>query len=815
MRIVPFVLSAMVTIGLTTALNNKIGPLPPLGKLLSPSHGLWQNADAADLSFDANLALPALKEEVQVYLDERLVPHVFAQNDEDAYTVQGYLHARFRLWQMEFQTHAAAGRLSEILGPKVGDVNILERADRQFRRLGMVYAAENALAALDQYPEVKAGMEAYARGVNAYINSLSPAQYPIEYKLLDYAPEPWTPLKTMIFIKYMAFDLANDGNDFDQTNLMHRIGLEAWKELYPIQHDSLDPIAPKGTPYVQSPRPVMPAAADSLLQATGAGDIAYDHPKTDPNNGSNNWVVGGSKTASGRPILANDPHLGINLPSLWYEIQLHLPTYNVYGVSFPGAPGVVIGFNDSIAWGITNAGQDVMDFYEVKFKDSTQSEYLYNGEWVPAKTRIETIRIRGKADFTEKIPMTVWGPVMYDGSYQSSLQNGKTYAVRWKAHDPGMEAYTFMLLNRAKNYNDYVEAISHFKCPGQNFVFGSKTGDIAWWQRGEFPAKWKRQGEFVMPGWDSSFAWQRMIPAEENVHMLNPPRGFVSSANQRAADSTYPYYLGGTYELHRNFIINKLLTQMQGITPEQMRQMQSNNYNIFAQMARPMLLKHIDSAALAPRAAELLQAFANWNLQADTAEVGMTVFFEWWKNLTDTIYADELFVKDRNNPRPQDQTLLEKLIKDTAYQYVDNVNTPQTETLRQMVTAALNKTATQLPKNNTDLAWARHKGTRIQHLLQSLTPFSRINISTGGSSKIINATQRTNGPSWRVVVHLTDETEAWGVYPGGQHGNPGSKYYDMFIDTWARGEHYRLWIMKASETNSPQVKYTMKFKAGS
>ena len=248
MRIVPFVLSAMVTIGLTTALNNKIGPLPPLGKLLSPSHGLWQNADAADLSFDANLALPALKEEVQVYLDERLVPHVFAQNDEDAYTVQGYLHARFRLWQMEFQTHAAAGRLSEILGPKVGDVNILERADRQFRRLGMVYAAENALAALDQYPEVKAGMEAYARGVNAYINSLSPAQYPIEYKLLDYAPEPWTPLKTMIFIKYMAFDLANDGNDFDQTNLMHRIGLEAWKELYPIQHDSLDPIAPKGTP---------------------------------------------------------------------------------------------------------------------------------------------------------------------------------------------------------------------------------------------------------------------------------------------------------------------------------------------------------------------------------------------------------------------------------------------------------------------------------------------------------------------------------------------------------------------------------------
>lgn len=816
MRVFPFTICLLITAGLIYVLNSKVDPAPPLGPLLSPSHGLWKNAEPTDASFDFTFDGTGVKDAVKVVLDDRLVPHIFASGTADAAYVQGFLHAKFRLWQMEFQTHAAAGRLCEILSEKIGDVSILEVQDRKFRRMGMVFAAEQSVKKMEENSELKAVLDAYTNGVNAYIESLSPANYPIEYKILGYAPENWSNLKTALFLKYMSYDLARDFDDFAMTNLRNHLGRELMEKAFPLMPDSLDPIAPRGTLFKPGvPVPAPPVSADSLYWDKSAGlessdGYAFSLEPRHPDIGSNNWVVGGSKTASGRPILCNDPHLGLNLPSLWYETQIHTPEYNVYGVSFPGAPGIIIGFNDSIAWGVTNAMRDVMDFYEIRFRDSTLNEYLFKGEWIKTTWRTETIKIKGRADFVDKVPMTVWGPVMYDRTYGNDLKNNKAYAVRWSAHDAGMEAQTFLLLNKAKNYQDYLKAISHFNCPGQNFVFASKTNEIAWWQQANFPAKWRRQGEYVMPGWDSTYAWKYAIPQVDNINMVNPARGFVASANQLPADTLYPFFLGGMHDLYRGVIINRYLNAMNAISAEDMKRMQTDNYNIFAETARPMLLKHVIRTRLNEKARGFLATFENWNLRSDVAEEGPTIFMEWWQHLSKKIWSDNITRPDSLPVvTPQSATLLEALLRDTNFVFIDNVHTPQVETLSEMVTLAFTDAVAKLDTINR--GWANYKATGVRHLISVLAPFSRLNLPIGGGTHIINAATGNWGPSWRVVVHMTDETEAYGIYPGGQNGNPGSKYYDQFIDKWAKGEYNKLWIMKPEEAETKNATWKMIF----
>ena len=812
MRVLPFVLSAVVTTGLVVALNNKIGALPPVGKLLSPSHGLWKNAEPANADFSAHINAAFLKNKVNVYLDERLVPHVFAQNDHDAYFVQGYLAAKFRLWQMEFQTHAAGGRLSEVLGEKVGTNSVLELSDRKFRRMGLLWAAENALKEMQKNPSTWEAMTAYTAGANSYISQLQPADFPIEYKLLDYAPEAWSNLKSALLMKYMAFDLANDGDDFEYTNLLQKTGIVNFEKMFPRAADSLDPILPKGLPINVSTRvPVAPSTADSLyLKVTNTTGVAYTPDQKDPDLGSNNWIVGGGRTASGRPILCNDPHLALSMPSLWSEVQLHTPEQNVYGVCLQGVPGVMIGFNDSLAWGLTNAMRDVMDFYEIKFKDSTMNEYWYDSLWQKTEWRTETIRIRGKADFADKIPMTIWGPVMYDGTYQSQFKNGKAYAIRWKAHEPSQEISGLIGLNHARNYDDYLTALQLVNTPGQNFVMATKTNNIAWWQQASFPAKWRRQGDFIMPGWDSTYRWQGNIASSDNLHLINPERGFISSANQLPADSSYPYYLGGLHDVYRGVYINRLLRADSGVTVDDMKTMQNDNYNVFAEMARPLLLKYVNEKSLSGDAKTMLDLYKNWNLRGNYEEKGMTVFINWWRCLRDTVWNDDIVRADAlPTAKPYDQTLLEGLLKDSAYPFIDDVKTIEVENLAQMVTASLNKAAEYL-KSLPALEWGKVKDTHINHLLK-IEPFSRLHLPIGGGSKMINATTEGNGPSWRMIVEMTDDINAWGVYPGGQSGNPGSRFYDDFVNAWATGKYYKLWLMKAEEAQTDKVKWTMSF----
>lgn len=817
MRIVPLAISFIITIALVIVLNTPIAvngtKTPAIAAFLSPHHGFWQNAEPTSATFNAKLAFSNLSGKTEVYFDERLVPHVYAENENDAYFVQGYLHAKFRLWQMEFQTYAAAGRLSEIMGEGSGKTNFL-KIDRFFRRLGMVYGAERTLQKMESDPTTKAELDAYSAGVNAYISSLKPNQLPFEYKLLNYKPEKWTNLKSALFLKYMCYDLAGGDNDFEMTNAKRIFSSADIEKLYPTTQDSLDPIVPKGTPF---PAPSIavnkPANADSVYFHSVDSLQTSLLLKPDKDNGSNNWAVAGSKTLSGAPILCNDPHLGLHLPSLWYEMQISTPAYSAYGVSFPGAPSIIIGFNDSCAWGVTNAGRDVKDYYEIKFRDASMQEYLYNGNWQKTTFRNEIIHIKGKTDVVERIAMTVLGPVMFDRNYPNILKDGKYYALRWKAHDPSNELLTFNKLNHAKNYTDYIKAITTFQTPGQNFVFAAKNGDIAIRQQGQFPAKWYRQGDFVMEGTDSTYAWQGFIPSRENPTVYNPARGFVSSANQLATDPSYPYYLAGNPDIYRGLIINRNLNSLSNISVDDMKKLQTDNYNVFAEMARPILLKYIDETRLDEDQLKYLSKFKNWNLRNDVNEPGPTIFNFWWDEFASAVFEDEFAQTELPLEWPDESTLLEAIIKDSSFKFIDDIRTPQKETAGDVVLRAYKAAYKEVKEldNEHRLAWGKFKDTHVSHLLQ-LRPLSRLHLQIGGGSNIINATKEDHGPSWRMIVQLTTNIEAYGVYPGGQSGNPGSKYYDTFVDNWVDGKYYRLLFMGANEAaTSSAMKWKMTF----
>ena len=799
MKVFGFLLSFVVTIALVVALSWRIDPLPPLGYFLDPFHGFWQNAEGDDVSIETDLTLDNLQQRVTVQYDSLLIPHIFAQNDADLYRAQGYVQAAQRLWQMEFVTHLAAGRVSEIVGAK-------GRAyDRLQRRKGLMFAAEKSFRLMEEDPVAKEVLEAYADGINSYINSLSYQDLPVEYKLLDYWPEPWTPLKSALLLKYMADDLAGYDEDLENTNALMKWGKPRFDFLYPQYYPDAEPVISADHSWDFEPV-VLDTPEVSFIdnQLT-----TQPLPKPDPDNGSNNWAVSGTKTQSGQPMLANDPHLGLNLPSIWFVVQLQTPEVNVLGATLPGAPGVIIGCNDSIAWGVTNATRDVKDWYRITFNSDLRNEYLFDGKYLKAQQRVEEISVRGEGVFYDTVVYTHYGPVVYDRDFPSdTVENAeRNYAMKWPAHDPSMDMMTFYYLNRANNYQEYRQALQYYTCPAQNFVFASVQGDIAMSIQGKFPAKWKGQGTFLMDGSKPEQEWQAYIPSDQNPYERNPERGFVSSANQIPVNKDYPYYFYDKgYEHFRNRRINDRLASMNRITPEDMMQLQGDNYNQKAADILPMMLDSLDVAQLRGGAKDLYDLLRDWNRQNAPNLRAPTVFDAWWSQFKQLLW-DELENQPVALVEPTDAATIHYLQRYPGDSMVDVQRTTYRETISDLLNESFMATVQVLDDwttehNGQEYTWEAYKATSIQHMLR-LEPFGVYDVPIGGGQGIINATKARHGPSWRMVVDLSDPVRVWGVYPGGQSGNPGSSYYTNMVDAWAQGEHYPLSLMASPE--SPEV----------
>jgi len=840
MKIIRLILSTAIMIALVYFLNRKIDTLPPLGKFFNPFGGFWQNAEPKKIAPEQQIKIPGLQNNIEILLDDRLVPHVFAQNERDMYFAQGYITAKYRLWQMEFQTFVAAGRLSEILG-KGKNGEYLER-DKFNRRMGMDYAAQRAIDTLVKYDDpMKKVLDAYTDGVNAYINQLSSKDYPIEYKLLDYSPEPWTPKKCFLLLKYMSYDLSTENDDWKMTNILRKYKRPVVDELFPNYPRKQDPIIPPGTR--QEFRPLMievpKMPKDGITAPTDEEQIEKEkdldkqmqnrareleierEKELKEGKGSNNWAIAADKSETGFPILANDPHLTLNLPSIWFEIQLTCPEISVYGVSLPGAPMVIIGFNNNISWGVTNVGSDVMDWYKIRFKDKKPLEYLHDRQWKKTTKRLEKMKVRGGSTVTDTVYFTHHGPIVARSSEDNLAKafnriSGdkffipKGYALRWLAHDPSNELMTFYILNKAKNHSDYKRALTYYTSPAQNFVFADVNKDIAITPNGKFPLKWRGQGKYLLDGTNPSHDWGGWLPPGHNPNVKNPVRGFVSSANQFSIDTLFPYYMNWEYAPYdRGMRINEYLARLGNkITVQDFIDLQNDNMSMKARSYLPKLLTLIDTTKLDKTSKKSFEEMSKWNYHYKMNKMAPSIFKTWWNLLSYAIWDDDF--GDPNLRYPADDMTGDLILRsDTVYaRWFDNVKTKERETLKQLVNTTFLASLDSLSKNYGKMGdnwkWSNVKKTSIKHLMQ-IPAFGVNNLSTNGDNNLVNATGKRNGPSWKMIVALGKTIKAYGVYPGGQSGNPGSFYYANMIETWRKGELYELLIMKKSTDKSDKL----------
>ncbi|MCL6260001.1 penicillin acylase family protein [Aquiflexum sp. TKW24L] len=785
MKYIGFFLIFLITVGLGIMLSQQFGSVPPLGKLLDPNQGFWQNSFSEDMDYEEELDLKNLSNKVKVIYDENLIPHIFADNEKDLYRVQGYVTAKHRLWQMEFQTMAAAGRISEIVGP------VAIELDRMTRRKGLAFGAETSLTFIQkEHPDTYELLEAYADGVNQYIENLPHSKFPIEYKILNYKPEAWSAYKSLLLLKYMA-DMLVDDRDLEYTNLRNQIGQALLDKLYPDFPEDNDPIIESEKIWDFVP---MEANRPEGISFPDSNIFVNTMPQPVEGIGSNNWAVAGTKTKSGNPILANDPHLSLNLPSLWYVMQLSTSSNSVKGATLPGALGIISGFNENIAWGETNANRDTRDWYAIQFKDEDRTEYLYDEVWVKSTFRIEEIKVKGEDSFLDTVVYTHYGPVVYDKNFRSDRKD-VNFSLKWTAHEESNEQKTFLLLNKGKNHDDYINALNHYTSPAQNFVFASKDGDIAMKVQGKFPLKWEGQGKFLMDGKNPDFEWLGYIPNEQNPSTLNPARGFVSSANQHSVDPSYPYYIfDHSFEHYRNRRLNSRLKEMNQITPKDMMALQFDNFHLHASEALPIMLSLLDSikvGSMDDSGKKFLNQLKTWNFNAFPNQEEPTLFQIWWEKLYDGIWS-KLRTEGRPIILPNKYQTTKLLKEEPRSELFDNPKTAEIETAESLINASFIEMVTkmkELQEIDKDYSWANYKKTSIMHLVPNFKSFSHINVYTGGGAGILNATSERNGASWRMVVEMGDGGEAFGIYPGGQSGNPGSKYYDNLLKKWANGEY--------------------------
>jgi penicillin G amidase len=807
MKVFKALFSIAVTLLLLWALQTKFGDVPPIGNFLNPVSGFWQNAENKNISPEETLQLDGLQGKVTIRYDGHMIPHIFAENDHDLYYAQGYVTARDRLWEMDIQTRSAAGRLAEIAGPKALEI------DRYHRRMGMTYGAENTLKGMMKDPVTKMVIEAYTDGVNNYIHHLTKRDYPIEFKLLDYAPEEWKPINCAYLLKLMSETLAGGSDQFAMTNNLKRFGAKDVNDLFPDYPFHEDPIIPAGTKWNFKPLPIPKPSADFIALMTDS----IKPKERIPGIGSNNWVIAGSKSASGYPILANDPHLNLTFPSIWYQLQMSSPTVNVYGVSLPGAPCVVIGYNQKISWGVTNVDADVLDWYQVRFKDNSKNEYWYNNKWNKTNKRVEVINIRGQKTVYDTVVYTHHGPVVYDNAAQKPKDRNENIpvgdALRWIAHDESDEFMTFYLLNRGKDYDDYRKALTYYTAPAQNFIFASNDKDIAITPNGKIPLKFKDQGKFVMDGSDTANDWHGWIPYDQNPTVKNPPRGFVSSANQSSTDPTYPYYINWRFEqYYRGKRINDKLTVMQKATVDSMRIMQMDNYSMLAQDVLPTMLKYLDSSKMDKDQLKAFDILKSWDKHYEANSIGASIFDNWWTNFYNSVWQDKFDVKGLYLKYPSYDRTEKLLLTEPNSKWFDNPATTTKETCADIVAHSFHEAVNQLEHKNgppgDKWQWGLIKETFINHLA-NLPGFGTGDFVAGGRGMVINALRLNNGPSWRMVVQMGPQVKGYGVFPGGESGNPGSYYYEDMFNTWKNGKLNELLFLGSENEKSDQIKSTL------
>jgi penicillin amidase len=737
-----------------------------------------------------HLRLQGLAGEVEVLRDRHGVPHIYAASMEDANFALGFVHAQDRLWQMEMSRRVGAGRLAEALGAPALET------DRFIRTLGVRRAAEAGMRNYD--PETRRVLEAYAAGVNAFLDT-GPV-LPPEFWLTRLSPEPWTAADSVAWTKMMAWDL---GGNWRRELLRMRLARTlptAWIQefLPPYPGD-----APVSLPDLKELYRNLEKPIRELAEQSG-GDP--DFPV-----GSNNWVVGGARSASGKPLLANDPHLGLSAPPVWYFAHLHAPGVDVIGATLPGVPGIILGRNDRIAWGFTNTGPDVQDLYIEKLDSA--GNYLTPEGPRPFTVFTETIKVKGAADERLTVRVSRHGPVISDVVRPAleAVPRGHALAFAWTAlAEDDLTAQFGLKIMRATDWTTFLEAARDFHAPQQNVLYADVAGNIGFIAAGRVPVRKPAndlKGLAPAPGWDARYDWAGFIPFAELPREYNPANSAILTANHKIVPAGYGHHLTFEWEPpYRARRIAELLDAEHAHTAASFARIQNDVVSLAARELLPKLLSAKPQTEEARRAVQALSAW-DGTMAMDRAEP--LILAAWWRELARALYSDELgdaFARNWSTRAVFIANVLDD--RDGQSHWCDDVRTNRVETCGEILSASLEAALADL-RRRYGADPARWKWGEAHPAHHAHRPFSRIpwlarffdiSLPSAGDAYTINVGRSDfedpaapfasrHAASLRAIYDLADPQASLFIHSGGQSGNPLSSHYRAFSAAWARGEY--------------------------
>jgi penicillin amidase len=746
---------------------------------------------------EGTLRVAGLDAEITVLRDAWDVPHIYAASIDDAMFGLGFVHAQDRLWQMEMNRRIGAGRLAEVLGPRALET------DKFLRTIGVTRAAQASLEGLNA--ETRSALDAYAAGVNAFL-ATKPV-LPPEFWLLRVTPRPWMPVDSVAWTKMMAWDLGgNWKNEILRMQLAKTLSLARIDEFLPPYpgdapprirelHEFYRALGVDTARLAQNAAQIAAATSEYMIEAAG----------------SNNWVVSGERSSSGKPLLANDPHLGLTAPPVWYFAHLVAPGLDAIGATLPGVPAIVLGHNQRIAWGFTNTGPDVQDLYIEKLEDD--GKYLTPEGPRTFETRVETIRVRGAEDVRLAVRRTRHGPVISNVSRSAGevTPHGHVLAFSWTAlAEDDRTMQSALKLARAGNWREFLTAAEDFHAPQQNMVYADVDGNIGFVAAGRVPVRKPEndlQGLAPAPGWLAKYDWDGTLPFGALPRVLNPRTGAIVTANNKIVPPDYRHYI--TAEWQPPFRANRIEAMLDAQpthTIASFARMQADAASLAVRALLPYL------KATQPRSEDARRALARIAAWDGTMAKNLPeplIVVAWWRELTRAIYADELGDAFRLNWRPRAIFVANVLAdRDGQARWCDDVNTPARETCAELLAVSLEAALADLRRRfGADLEqwrWgAAHAAVHEHRPLgrqKWLAPYFDIIVPSAGDAYTVNVGRsdffndaapfaNRHAASLRAIYDLSDLEKSLFIHSGGQSGNPLSPHYAAFSEAWANGEY--------------------------
>lgn len=801
---------------------------------------------------DGTIQLEGLDGVVDIYRDSMGIPHIYAATQHDLFFAQGYVHAQDRFWQMDVWRHIGSGRLSEMFGK--GQIE----TDAFLRTLGWRRTAEAEYASLD--PVSKAIINSYTEGVNAYLKEHDKEALSLEYTILgflspEYEVEPWEPVHSLTWGKAMAWDLrGNMGEEIERAILLKTLTPEQVAELFPAYPEDHPVIVNKignGMAKVESQRlkvesytPEIELSATDLmrLQDVFARLDAALGPAGD-GIGSNSWVVGKSRTTTGMPLLANDPHLSIQMPSIWYQAHLEckpvseICPFNVAGFTFASVPGVIIGHNENIAWGFTNVGPDVMDLYIEKVNPENPNQYEVNGQWVDFESYTETIDVVGGDPVEITIRSTRHGPVIseaygplldqttekdpefvpFRNRVGLDLPPNYVIALKWTALTPSTPFEAIWGFNRAKNFDEFRQAAREFHVPAQNLLYADTAGNIGYQMPGDIPIRANGDGTLPVPGWTDEYEWTGFIPFEEQPWTLNPAEDYIVTANNQVNPRDYGHLItkDWDYGFRAERIVDLIENAPGKIDIAYIQSMQGDSFDANGPLYVPMLL-NLDFKAATPNQAAAMDLLKGWDYQDRADSTEAAVFNAFWRHFLQNTFNDDL-PEERYFPDGGSRwnEIMRHIAADSPW-WDDKFTADVVETREDIMTRSFVEGVAELEeifgKDISKWYWGEIHASTFRNgtlgesgvgLIEAL--FNRGPYPTGGGESIVNATgwsvrdgYETNWlPSMRMIVDLGNLNNSLTVHTTGQSGHAYHDHYDDMAPIWANVEYYpMLWDQK-------------------